>query len=414
MIKITIPEYVRRVMAEISALKTTLDGELRRGEVYAVGGCVRDALLGKTPNDWDVTTNLPAETVLEHFTSVDGFSAYPTGLQHGTVTVVKDSMPVEVTTFRTESAYADHRHPTVVSFVHNLGEDLKRRDFTVNAMAYSDNHGVIDLYGGRDDLKAGIIRCVGDPSMRFGEDSLRILRALRFAAVLDFEIEEQTAKTATYMCDCMKYVSPERITAELSKLLSGKAATRILCDFAPIIGEIFPTLTKEEILYGGEYVGRLCEASFPLSLAALISEIDTQRISTAFLRLRLDNKTKNRITDILTRLHQPLDTRANIKRLMRDVGTDCAKDVIRLGIARFEREERLLRELDSICENGECYSTELLEITGGDLLALGAEPKTIGAVLSRLLELVIEEKIKNTGDALAFCARQMINRKETT
>lgn len=161
-------------------------------EAYAVGGCVRDSLLGKTPNDWDITTSAKPEDMKSVFAD---FHCIDTGIKHGTVTVVIDGEPLEITTFRLDGEYEDNRHPKSVTFTSDLGADLGRRDFTVNAMAYSKMTGTVDLFGGQNDLKNKIIRCVGDPDRRFNEDALRILRALRFASALDFEIEEKTAQS---------------------------------------------------------------------------------------------------------------------------------------------------------------------------------------------------------------------------
>lgn len=208
-------------------------------EAYAVGGCVRDSLLGKTPNDWDITTSAKPENMKSVFAD---FHCIDTGIKHGTVTVVIDGEPLEITTFRLDGEYEDNRHPKSVTFTSDLGADLGRRDFTVNAMAYSKMTGTVDLFGGQNDLKNGIIRCVGDPDRRFNEDALRILRALRFASALDFEIEEKTAQSLLKNRALLGNISEERIAKELLKLVCGKGAKRILTDFAPVLFEILPEL----------------------------------------------------------------------------------------------------------------------------------------------------------------------------
>ena len=187
-------------------------------ESYAVGGCVRDSLLGNTPNDWDITTSAKPENMKSVFAD---FHCIDTGIKHGTVTVVIDGEPLEITTFRLDGEYEDNRHPKSVTFTSNLGADLGRRDFTVNAMAYSKKTGTVDLFGGQNDLKNKIIRCVGDPDRRFNEDALRILRALRFASALDFEIEEKTAQSLLKNCALLGNISEERIAKELLKLVCG-------------------------------------------------------------------------------------------------------------------------------------------------------------------------------------------------
>ena len=185
-------------------------------EAFVVGGCVRDSLMGRTPHDWDVTTNASPDDMIRIF---QHFSVIPTGLAHGTVTVIADGLPVEVTTYRVDGDYTDHRHPNEVHFTTSLQEDLARRDFTVNAMAYHPEHGLVDLFGGMEDINRKIIRCVGDPVERFTEDALRMLRAVRFSAQLGFTVEENTKAALARMSGNLEHVSAERIQTELVKLL---------------------------------------------------------------------------------------------------------------------------------------------------------------------------------------------------
>ncbi|HBF86200.1 MAG TPA: CCA tRNA nucleotidyltransferase, partial [Clostridiales bacterium] len=208
-------------------------------KAYAVGGCVRDLLLGKIPDDYDVATSAFPEEVIAVFGREN---VATTGLKHGTVTVILKGKPFEVTTFRSESGYSDHRRPDSVKFVGSLAEDLKRRDFTVNAVAYNGKEGLIDLYGGLSDLENGVIRAVGDPYERFSEDALRILRAARFSAALGFKVEEKTARAAEELAKDLEKVSEERIFAELTKLLAGKNATETLLKFHGVIFAAIPEL----------------------------------------------------------------------------------------------------------------------------------------------------------------------------
>ena len=205
MINIRIPESVERI------LKTLMEHGY---EAYAVGGCVRDAVLGRTPNDWDITTSAKPEAVKRLFRKT-----IDTGIAHGTVTVMLDHTGYEVTTYRIDGEYEDGRHPKNVEFTGNLVEDLKRRDFTINAMAYNHIHGLVDAFDGIGDIRCRRIRCVGNPSDRFNEDALRILRAIRFAAGLDFEIEDETRKAVAILAGNLRKISKERIQAELEKLL---------------------------------------------------------------------------------------------------------------------------------------------------------------------------------------------------
>ena len=217
-----------------------LDHLSRAGfSAYVVGGCVRDSLLGLQPHDWDICTSATPDQMKQVFR---GFHTVETGLKHGTMTVVVDHKPYEVTTFRVDGNYSDHRHPDSVRFVDNLTQDLARRDFTVNAMAFSPASGLADPFNGQQDLSAGLIRCVGIPEQRFDEDALRVLRALRFASVYDFTIEPATASALRKMSPDLKRVAGERVREELLKLLCGKAAGRILREFPEVLAVIVPEI----------------------------------------------------------------------------------------------------------------------------------------------------------------------------
>ena len=207
---------------------------------YAVGGCVRDTLLSKVPHDWDLCTSARPEQMLEVFR---GEHVVETGLKHGTLTVVLDHVPYEITTFRTDGVYTDHRHPDSVTFVSDVAGDLARRDFTVNAMAYAPREGLVDLFGGREDLQKKIIRCVGVPAERFEEDALRILRALRFASVYDFTVDPETDKALRLLAPTLKKVAAERIRVELLKLLCGAGAGRILRTYPDVLAVVIPEIT---------------------------------------------------------------------------------------------------------------------------------------------------------------------------
>ena len=231
-LEIFIPQFVR----------TALDRLNECGyEGYIVGGCVRDSLLGKKPHDYDVCTNCTPDKMLEVFAN---FRTIETGLKHGTLTVLIEGEPVEITCYRSDGEYIGHRKPAQVTFESSLEEDLKRRDFTVNAMAYSPKEGLIDLYGGQGDLEKGIIKCVGEPEKRFDEDALRILRGLRFSSCLGFEIEEKTSKAILEQRELLKSISAERIASELKKLLCGKGARKILLDYREVIAVFIPELRE--------------------------------------------------------------------------------------------------------------------------------------------------------------------------
>ena len=227
---IELPQTVQKAIDRLEAMGY---------EAYAVGGCVRDSILGRTPNDWDITTSARPEQTAAVFCDA---RTVETGVQHGTLTVILDGMPLEITTYRRDGAYADNRHPEQVTFSGCIEDDLCRRDFTVNAMAYHPKRGLVDLYGGQEDLARGVIACVGDAETRFHEDGLRILRAIRFASVLDFSVEAATADAVHVCCGLLQNIAAERIREELCKLICGKGAVRILREYADVIAQPMPEL----------------------------------------------------------------------------------------------------------------------------------------------------------------------------
>ncbi len=400
--KLNIPKYAAEV---ISAL------EENGFEAYAVGGCVRDAILGNEPNDWDVTTSAHPEKTLEIFSSLEGFKAIPTGIAHGTVTVIRNGMSVEVTTFRIDGEYLDSRHPDSVSFTDKLWADLARRDFTVNAMAYSEGRGLVDLYGGGDDLNAKIIRCVGEPAERFREDALRILRALRFSSVLDFEIEKATGEAALLLRESLSNVSRERIAAELARLVCGKGAARVLRGFLPVIKEILPDARFDRFEKICASIKTLYPASAPLMLAALLAECEPSGAKKILRSLRFDNATVSLCHAIISHLGDNIQTETDVKRLCRDVGFGVAEDILRLKISRGEADILLLDTLCQIIERDACVSLAGLNIGGDELLSLGASGREIGDILDELLENVITGELQNEKNALLIGAVQIINRK---
>ncbi|MBQ5972664.1 MAG: hypothetical protein IJL69_00565, partial [Oscillospiraceae bacterium] len=231
------------VLAIPDNIRTALD-VLRRGgfEGWLVGGCVRDGLMGKTPHDFDLTTDARPDELVRLFS---GYHVIETGLKHGTVTVVVGGEPVEITAFRVDGAYRDHRHPETVTFTGDLSADLSRRDFTVNAMAYSPEKGLRDLFGGREDLARRVIRCVGEPDRRFEEDGLRILRAMRFASVLDFTVDPATAESMRRKAALLRAVSAERIFSEFTRFLTGPGAGRLLREFPTVTAVFLPELAPD-------------------------------------------------------------------------------------------------------------------------------------------------------------------------
>ena len=421
-------------------------------EAYAVGGCVRDSLLGKIPNDWDITTSAKPEDMKSVFIN---FHCIDTGIKHGTVTVVIDGEPLEITTFRLDGEYEDNRHPKSVTFTSNLGADLGRRDFTVNAMAYSKMTGTVDLFGGQNDLKNGIIRCVGDPDRRFNEDALRILRALRFASALDFEIEEKTAQSLLKNRTLLGNISEERIAKELLKLVCGKGAKRILTDFAPVLFEILPELQSmyknshdnphhcydiyEHTLIAVESIDPEPTLRFAMLLhdcgKPAVKKFDEngvahfyghQRISAEIsaqilARLKVSNKFRDEILFLVSN-HDRWELYENTEKMPRYLskfgldGVLKLLKVMRADVLAQSPEYRYrldqIADAEEIAKNLEaqkpCLSLRELQINGRTLMDIGIpQGRKLGAVLAQLLDEVIDGVTKNTQEALTTRAREI-------
>lgn len=421
-------------------------------EAYAVGGCVRDSLLGKTPNDWDITTSAKPEDMKSVFAD---FHCIDTGIKHGTVTVVIDGEPLEITTFRLDGEYEDNRHPKSVTFTSNLGADLGRRDFTVNAMAYSKMTGTVDLFGGQNDLKNGIIRCVGDPDRRFNEDALRIQRALRFASALDFEIEEKTAQSLLKNRALLGNISEERIAKELLKLVCGKGAKRILMDFAPVLFEILPELQPmyknshdnphhcydiyEHTLIAVESIDPEPTLRFAMLLhdcgKPAVKKFDEngvahfyghQRISAEIsaqilARLKVSNKFRDEILFLVSN-HDRWELYENTEKMPRYLskfGLDGVLNLLKVMRADVLAQSPEYRyRLDQIADAEEtaknlaaqkpCLSLSELQINGRTLMDIGIpQGRKLGAVLAQLLDEVIDGVTKNTQEALTTRAREI-------
>lgn len=418
---------------------------------YAVGGCVRDSLRGEAPSDWDICTDATPEQTVACF---EGCRTVLTGVRYGTVTVIYEGTPYEITTFRAEDGYTDSRHPDDITFLSSLRGDLARRDFTVNAMAADADGQVIDYYGGADDLRQGIIRCVGDPMQRFTEDALRILRALRFASRFGFTVEPETEAAIHALCGRLQAVAPERLRKELSGLLCGDAVCDILEQFSDVlcvlIPELAPCIGFKQYNYHHKYdvwthtvlaVGAVAPTE-PLRLAMLLHDIgkpasftmDKQLvghfyghaiISAAMCerilhRLRYDRQTAELVT-LLVRKHGFLLPEGNVRRMRRllsQFGEQTVRlllqvrraDAIATGTADhaedyFREGERLLESVST-----QCFSLAQMQINGTDLMKLGAvQGPQIGTILQELLNAVLDGRVENERDALLCAAREIID-----
>ena len=374
----------------------------RRGfEAYAVGGCVRDSLLGRTPEDWDITTSAMPWQVKEIFgRTID------TGIRHGTVTILRDGAGYEVTTYRIDGEYVDGRHPSSVAFTSSLTEDLRRRDFTMNAMAYSPKAGLVDVFGGLEDLRAGIIRCVGSASERFTEDALRILRAIRFAAQLDFVIEETTRQAISQVAPNLVHVSRERIQMELTKLL--------LSDHPERMAEVFESGAAEYLLPAFARIpwkrmasGAGLPARKHLRWAMFLKDLQPE--AAAVLReLKMDRDTIVRASRLLTWLRRPAGLEEEeIRRTMSQMPDEAFDDLLLLkealaadkreGIPETEAQlARIRLEAEAIRRRGDCLRIADLAVTGKDLMEAGMKPgPQLGETLNRLLELVLHQPERN-------------------
>lgn len=419
-------------------------------EAYAVGGCARDSILGREPEDWDITTSARPEQVKAIFQrTVD------TGIEHGTVTVLMDREQFEVTTYRVDGEYEDHRHPKEVTFTASLEEDLKRRDFTINAMAYNPETGLVDIFNGIEDLKNQVIRCVGNPGERFDEDALRILRAIRFSAQLGFQIDAETQRAMSERAEDLKEVSAERIRVELVKLLvSGhpeyiREACRlgitrvVLPEYDRIVGVAQHTPNhiydvEEHTLLALKNI----EADSVLRLTMLFHdfgkpivkktdggrdifykhpEVSAEICRKILKRLKFDNHTLEKVYR-LVKWHglKYLPNDISVRRALNRVGSDIFEDFIKVQRADISaknpavvpKKMKQLAEKEDIYRNiirrGDCFAVKMLAVNGRDLLEAGIpQGPTLGAVLERLVERVIDEPELNDREKLLALAAQV-------
>ena len=378
---------------------------------YVVGGCVRDSLLGLTPHDWDLCTSALPQQVMELF----GVQrCIPTGLQHGTVTVKQSGALYEITTFRTEGTYTDGRHPDEVHFVPDVREDLARRDFTINAMAYNEKEGLVDPFGGQADLQSGIVRAVGVPRQRFTEDALRILRLYRFAARVGFAIDPPTAQAAQELCAHLDCVSVERIEEELAKLLSAPAPAAYLDK--KILLVILPELSSEA-LAAAKPVVDACPAgaeNLPIRLAALLLSLGEDGIRRTLKRLRCSNALIEEAAVLVREAVPGVPVSLNIyaRRLLGKYNLCTVQRLAALGTALQPEHAADFAALSELAErldaDGVCCRVSQLAVNGRDLMAAGipAGPG-IRKVLEALLDGVIREEYPNERQALLAAVQQL-------
>lgn len=418
-------------------------------EAYTVGGCVRDTLMKRNIHDTDITTNAVPEQITEVFS---GYKVIPTGLKHGTVTILKNGVPYEITTYRIDGEYKDSRRPESVEFTSSITEDLARRDFTMNAIAMDRNGNIADPFGGQADIENRLIRCVGDPEQRFSEDALRIMRAVRFASQLGFEIEKKTAEAIHSMKNRLKNISCERIRSELDKLLCGKYCVEVLLRYSDIITAIIPEFEpsigfdqhspyhkynvwehtvraidsapsdnvklRTALLFHD--IAKPACATFDengrghFKKHALIGAEMTQKIMKD---MKYDSETMSYAVMLIARHSKKIFDRIAVKKMMADIGDNLFFELMEMKkcdnlakndfvLDENELFDRLIDEGRSIIENNECRGLRHLAVNGKDMMDIGLKGREVGDALNELLVLVLEEKMQNIKDDLLNYAKQ--------
>lgn len=346
-------------------------------EAYLVGGCVRDALRGIVPHDYDIATSALPDQTLAVF---GDYRTIATGMRHGTITVLIEGMSIEITTYRVDGEYADHRRPDEVHFTSSLIEDLARRDFTINAMAYHPDHGLIDPFSGQKDLSSGILRAVGEPLVRFSEDALRILRALRFSARFEFCIEENTAAALRTLADTLSFVAPERVREEFFGILMADAADCVIAEYKDILGVVVPQGAPTVSL------SRFPSDDIVVRLAEYFASVGESEAKSSLLALRCDNKTILAVCRTLCVYQSEIKgERECICRLLRKVGEASLRKGLFLRRIHGLEDSRAIALMENILATDFPYTPSMLAVGGEDLVALGV-PR--GPSIGNLLEIL--------------------------
>lgn len=399
--KINLPPKVRYIINKIYE---------NNYEAYIVGGCVRDAILGFEPNDYDITTSASPNTIQEIFKD---FKCIETGIEHGTVSVVIEDEIFEITTYRIEGEYKDHRRPDKVDFTDRLEEDLKRRDFTINAMAYNEKKGLIDLFGGKEDLNNKIIKTVGNPYDRFNEDGLRMIRAIRFSSKLNFTIEKETLKAIYDKSFIINNISLERITDEFTKI--------ILSDKPENIKYLFETkLLKYLNISNEDNIDKLTQFYNEIIILNKINKNLEKRLALLDYIIEKNNincksfcneliyskkiiKNHNIILTLLKNIEIDHLNKVEIKKILSEVDRNLLEEYLDISGIIYDKEKKvdeIIDILSEIEENNECYIIKNLKVNGRDIMSLGYKNKEVGEVLNYLLEIVIEDYTLNKKDVL--------------
>ena len=418
-------------------------------EAYMVGGCVRDMMMGRIFHDTDITTNARPDEVAEVFS---GYRIIPTGIKHGTVTVLSEGVPYEITTYRIDGEYTDSRRPDSVEFTRNIADDLSRRDFTVNAMAVDRHGNTVDLFGGKEDIENKVIRCVGSPQKRFEEDALRIMRAVRFASQLGFSIEENTSKAVHEMKGRLKNISRERVRDELDKIICGKDCIRVLMEYSDVITEIIPefkacigfeqhspyhkytvwehivralgsapadNLNLRRTLLFHDIAKPVC-AKFDENGRGHFKghdEAGAEMTRKIMKNLRYDGKSTAYAVMLIANHSKKVKNRIDVKKMMSGIGDELFFELMELKkcdnlgknpeyLYENKLYDELIKEGYRILAKNECRGFRNLAVSGTDLLRMGLEGKEIGTALNEILNLVIEEKLLNDKSEIIKYAQQ--------
>jgi len=395
-------------------------------DAYVVGGCVRDSILGIEPSDWDVTTSALPHNIINCF---ENYKIIETGLKHGTVAVIISDMLIEITTFRIDGEYKDNRRPDEVQFTSEIAYDLQRRDFSINAIAYNNTNGIVDLYEGIKDIEYKLIKCVGEPDKRFNEDGLRILRALRFASVLNFEIESNTASSIHKNKNLLNNISAERIAVEFNKLITGINFKNILTEYKDVVTVFIPEISNvdnwENTLSVMSYVGN----ELNLKLAVMfhdigklenldsdedikddtyIAKISSDMVSNILQNLKYDKEMTNVIKKLILYYGAEIQpTTKNVKRWLNKIGIETFKMLLEIKKAHIKAaQDDFVKEksddieqiefiMEDVLIKKQCFNLKKLAVNGQDLIEIGLAGKRIGDLLNELLNMVINEEIEN-------------------
>lgn len=394
-VKIDIPNNVELIIKTL---------EKNGFEAYAVGGCVRDVILGRNPNDWDITTSaMPSDVKNIFHKTID------TGIQHGTVTVMMDKQGYEVTTYRIDGEYEDGRHPNKVEFTSNLVEDLKRRDFTINAMAYNQKDGLVDAFDGIGDIQRRVIQCVGNPYDRFNEDALRILRAVRFAAALNFEIEANTEKAIHELAGNLSKISKERIQTEMEKLLLSDHPEKLhlayINGITSVIFTEYDRLVENEMEDRTLYLLQNTEKDHYQRWTALLHATTRENAAVILRSLKFDNKTVDIVSRLVAAIKRPLpENLPEVRKSIYEIGEDIYQqylEFLRVFTENIEKVNDIKKMYQSIMTRQECISLKSLAVNGRDMIELGAERgQQVGEALNMLLYKVLEDQKLNNREIL--------------